>query len=95
MKTFLFPSFVEIEFLDGVMKNRIQCNWKIAVDNLYDWYHVKVSHGSALRVGLLSEEGMAPEHQMVILGEYGHGIGGPGISEEEQAEGDVAAGVHD
>ncbi len=80
--------------LDGVQKNRIKCNWKLAVDNLYDWYHVKVSHGSALRVGLLSEEGMAPEHQMVMLGEYGHGIGGPGISEEEQAEFDarMAAG---
>ena len=75
--------------LDGVQKNRIKCNWKLAVDNLYDWYHVKVSHGSALRVGLLSEEGMAPEHQMVILGEYGHGIGGPGITEEEQAEFDA------
>jgi phenylpropionate dioxygenase-like ring-hydroxylating dioxygenase large terminal subunit len=83
--------------LDGVQKNRIKCNWKLAVDNLYDWYHVKVSHGSALRVGLLSEEGMAPEHQMVILGEYGHGIGGPGITEEEQAEFDarMAAGDQD
>ena len=26
----------DIEFLDGVHKNRIQCNWKLAVDNLYD-----------------------------------------------------------
>ena len=87
----------KLQALDGVQKNRIKCNWKLAVDNLYDWYHVKVSHGSALRVGLLSEEGMAPEHQMVILGEYGHGIGGPGISEEEQAEFDarLAAGDKD
>ncbi len=72
--------------LDGVMKNRLKCNWKIAVDNLYDWYHVKVSHGTAMRVGFLSEASMAPNDQMVILGEYGHGIGGPGLSERQQAE---------
>lgn len=72
--------------LDGVVKNRLKCNWKLAVDNLYDWYHVKVSHGSALRVGMLTEESMAPDDQMVILGEYGHGIGGPGLSEAQFAE---------
>ena len=76
----------ELEVLEGVVKNRLKCNWKLAVDNLYDWYHVKVSHGSALRAGLLGEDSMAPASQMVILGEYGHGVGGPGITEEEQAE---------
>lgn len=76
----------DMEVLDGIQKNRIRCNWKLAVDNLYDWYHVKVSHGSALRVGVVSEEGMAPLEQMVILGEYGHGIGGPGISGERLAD---------
>ena len=43
----------DIEFLDGIHKNRLQCNWKLAVDNLYDWYHVKVSHGSAIKLGIL------------------------------------------
>jgi phenylpropionate dioxygenase-like ring-hydroxylating dioxygenase large terminal subunit len=78
-----------IEFLDGIHKNRVQCNWKIAVDNLYDWYHVNVSHGSAMKVGFLNEAAMAPMHQMVMLGEYGHGIGGPGITEAQQAEFDA------
>jgi 3-phenylpropionate/trans-cinnamate dioxygenase alpha subunit len=73
----------EIRFLDGVLKNRVRCNWKIAVDNLYDWYHVKVSHGASMKLGLFSEESMSPLEQMVILGEYGHGIGGPGISESD------------
>ncbi|MDA1074756.1 MAG: Rieske 2Fe-2S domain-containing protein [Proteobacteria bacterium] len=73
----------DIEVLDGVQKNRIKCNWKLAVDNLYDWYHVKVSHGSALRIGLLTEESMAPDGQMVMLGDYGHGIGGPGLSQAQ------------
>jgi 3-phenylpropionate/trans-cinnamate dioxygenase alpha subunit len=75
--------------VDGVVKNRIKCNWKLAVDNLYDWYHVKISHGSALRAGLLSDESMAPLEQMVILGDYGHGIGGPGLSEAQLAEFDA------
>jgi phenylpropionate dioxygenase-like ring-hydroxylating dioxygenase large terminal subunit len=79
----------DMQVVDGIQKNRLQCNWKLAVDNLYDWYHVKVSHSSALRVGLLQESGMAPDDQMVILGEYGHGIGGPGMSEEQLAEFDA------
>jgi len=76
----------DLEVLDGIHKNRLQCNWKLAVDNLYDWYHVKISHGSAIRVGFVEEAGMAPLNQMVILGEYGHGIGGPGVTEAELAE---------
>ncbi len=76
----------ELEVVDGIQKNRLQCNWKLAVDNLYDWYHVKITHGSAMRIGFLSEESMAPDSQMVILGEYGHGIGGPRVSHDELAE---------
>ena len=76
----------ELEVVEGIQKNRIRCNWKIAVDNLYDWYHVKVSHGTATRLGYVQEEVMAPLDQMVILGEYGHGIGGPGITEAQLAD---------
>ena len=45
----------DVVALDGVQKNVIDCNWKIAVDNLFDWYHVKVSHNSASRVGFLNQ----------------------------------------
>ena len=84
----------DIQFLDGVHKNRVQCNWKIAVDNLYDWYHTKVSHGTSFKLGIVNEETMAPNDQMVILGEFGHGIGGPGLTIEKQLEFDqrLAAG---
>ena len=75
----------DVEVVDGIQKNRVKCNWKLAVDNLFDWYHPKVSHGSAIRIGLLTVEGMSPQNQMVILGEYGHAIGGPGVSEAVQA----------
>lgn len=76
----------DIQFLDGIQKNRVKCNWKIATDNLYDWYHVKVSHGTSFKLGLVTEESMAPNDQMVILGALGHGIGGPGLTLEKQAE---------
>jgi phenylpropionate dioxygenase-like ring-hydroxylating dioxygenase large terminal subunit len=76
----------DIQFLDGIQKNRVKCNWKIATDNLYDWYHVKVSHGTGFKLGLVTEESMAPNDQMVILGELGHGIGGPGLTREKQTE---------
>ena len=44
----------ELVAVDGVQKNIIDCNWKIAVDNLYDWYHVNISHRSAIRVGFVA-----------------------------------------
>lgn len=73
----------ELEVVPGIVKNRLPCNWKLAVDNLYDWYHVKVSHGSSMRLNLLTDEGNSPQQQMVMLGEYGHGIGGPYITPEQ------------
>ena len=79
----LVASRGEVEFLDGVRKNRIKCNWKLAVDNLYDWYHVAVTHRSALAVGVLREEALRPMNQLVLLGDFGHGIGGPGLTEAE------------
>jgi phenylpropionate dioxygenase-like ring-hydroxylating dioxygenase large terminal subunit len=76
----------EIEVAEGVQKNVIDCNWKIAVDNLFDWYHVPFSHASANSAGFLDVARIQfPKTQMVMLGEYGHAIGGPGIPEEAQA----------
>lgn len=81
----------DMEVVDGIQKNRIQCNWKLAVDNLFDWYHPKVSHGSASRVGLINEDELRYMNQMVILGEFGHAIGGPAFDEETIAR--LAASV--
>ncbi len=76
----------ELVAVDGIQKNVIECNWKVAVDNLYDWYHVNFSHRSAIQVGFVGSSVMQPMQQMVMLGEYGHAISGPGISEAQQAE---------
>ena len=74
----------ELVAVDGIQKNIIECNWKIAVDNLYDWYHVNVTHRSAMKIGFVNPSVMQPMQQTVLLGEYGHAISGPGISEEQQ-----------
>lgn len=75
----------EVEVVEGVQKNVIDCNWKIAVDNLFDWYHVPYSHASANTAGFLDVARIQfPKSQMVMLGEYGHAIGGPVIPQETQ-----------
>src|SRR5262249_13337473 len=91
----------------GIQKFVIDCNWKIAVDNLFDWYHPQVTHTSAFRSGALGPEpprsggyeqidmsGVNMDSgagldvpvgiitaskfdQVVVIGDYGHGIGGP------------------
>src|SRR4029450_2542696 len=64
----------------------MQCNWKFAVDNLFDWYHPMLSHASAIQVGVLGppkrgggQPGPNPLAQvnLVMLGEFGHATAGP------------------
>ncbi len=77
----------EVEVVPGVQKNVVGCNWKIAVDNLFDWYHVPYSHASANTAGFVDiPRILHPKDQMVMLGEWGHAIGGPGIPAERQAQ---------
>ena len=88
----------DMEVVDGVQKYTIGCNWKLAVDNLFDYYHVEVSHGSALVVDFFrrkksqgangeerrnaAERGRNTNH-LVMRGEYGHAIGGPTYDPEQ------------
>jgi 3-phenylpropionate/trans-cinnamate dioxygenase alpha subunit len=93
----------------GIQKFVIDCNWKIAVDNLFDWYHPQITHASAMNPDVLgTDTGRAASEkidmtgvnmdngavldmsgvgivgtkfdQVVVLGEYGHAIGGPSTS---------------
>lgn len=98
----------DMEVVPGIQKFIIDCNWKFALDNLYDWYHPPVTHASAFAKGVLNADpassaasaesgddtdgsgqsdtdpgspvsgttGTNFEHS-VVLGEYGHAIGGP------------------
>lgn len=80
-------AYGDVEVVEGVQKNVIDCNWKIAVDNLFDWYHVPYSHASANSAGFLDIARIQhPKNQMVMLGEYGHAIGGPAVPKEMQAQ---------
>jgi phenylpropionate dioxygenase-like ring-hydroxylating dioxygenase large terminal subunit len=75
----------DMEVIDGVQKFTIGCNWKFAVDNLFDWYHPQVTHASSFLIGgLTPRKGDAPRRRdigvvenLVMLGEYGHAIAGP------------------
>jgi phenylpropionate dioxygenase-like ring-hydroxylating dioxygenase large terminal subunit len=78
-------AYGDVEVVDGVQKNIIDCNWKIAVDNLFDWYHVMYSHASAGASGFSDlARILQPNNQMVMLGEYGHAISGPGMPKDKQ-----------
>ncbi len=99
----------DLEVVPGIQKFVIPCNWKFAVDNLFDWYHPQITHMSANGLlGLLpAEDGKfidsggatTPDGKdidaaagqrtlamgsMVVIGEYGHAIGGPNRDGIEQ-----------
>jgi phenylpropionate dioxygenase-like ring-hydroxylating dioxygenase large terminal subunit len=72
----------------GVQKYIIPCNWKFAVDNVWDYYHGQVSHASADVSGYgnqkrkpLSGSGNF-RHHLCMLGEYGHIVSGPLLTDE-------------
>ena len=82
----------DLQIVDGVQKYTIGCNWKLAVDNLFDWYHVQVSHASSQMVNFTrprrataTRRPTFAEH-LVMLGEYGHAIGGPSYVAERDRE---------
>jgi len=73
----------------GVMKWTIECNWKFAADNVWDFYHVTLTHASAIMSGWVGGTNRSPQTpsilnapQIVVLGEYGHACGGPAFGEE-------------
>src|ERR1700722_989126 len=77
---------------EGVQKNVMGCNWKMAVDNLFDWYHPQLTHASAFMTRMaempppdpkLPRMTTPPNAQRVVLGEYGHAIGGPRMDEDD------------
>lgn len=78
--------------VEGIQKNIIGTNWKFAVDNLFDYYHAEISHASATMAGVMvdpqggpmsaeaREAILAPMTHRVVLGDYGHAIGGPRLT---------------
>ena len=90
----------DVVAVEGIQKNQIGCNWKLAVDNLFDFYHPQISHASSNMSGYAGgrRKGADPvaaeaaaeaqreasnqlKHR-VMLGDYGHAIGGPRLTPE-------------
>src|SRR5262245_9573650 len=82
----------------GIEKWTIDCNWKFAADNVWDYYHGGLTHASAMMAGWQGGRrtpqvappprpsgGKMP--QLIVLGEYGHAQGGPMATEETQRTG--------
>ena len=88
----------KVMVVDGVQKNQIGCNWKLAVDNLFDFYHPQISHASAFMSNFRKRsknerpEDSSHDHR-VVLGEYGHAIGGPRLSAERLEAMDIEEGL--
>ncbi|MFC5994345.1 Rieske 2Fe-2S domain-containing protein [Pseudonocardia hispaniensis] len=68
----------EMEVVPGIQKFVIPCNWKFAVDNLFDWYHPQITHLSALQAGLVPAPTDPRGRQMSATG-----VAGPDGSELE------------
>jgi 3-phenylpropionate/trans-cinnamate dioxygenase alpha subunit len=49
----IFNASGDLTVVPGIQKYVINCNWKFAVDNLFDYYHPQITHMSALEPGVL------------------------------------------
>lgn len=54
----------DMEVVPGVQKFVVKANWKLTVDNLFDWYHPQITHMSAVAAGFLP----APEAESLDKG---------------------------
>ena len=70
----------EMKIARGIQKYTIPCNWKFAVDNVWDFYHPAISHASQQMAGFSKirqpQKVVLTRPQQVMLGEYGHVVSG-------------------
>ena len=73
-----------IKVMGGVQKSILPCNWKLAADNVWDFYHPAITHASqtmaSWRPGPQLKQYEQPH--ITLLGEYGHVLSGPQYNEE-------------
>lgn len=70
-------NYGDIAVVPGVIRHRLKCNWKLAMENDQDYYHVGVTHASAFEAWQLPRAEVNKGYWDkntgdVILGEYGH-----------------------
>lgn len=87
----------EIVAINGVQKNQIRTNWKLAVDNLFDFYHATTTHASAIMVApqrpAKNKSATLQSQFRSILGDYGNAIGGPKLPLDVINNMDVQVGL--
>ncbi|MGE0059594.1 MAG: aromatic ring-hydroxylating dioxygenase subunit alpha [Dehalococcoidia bacterium] len=75
----------DLEVAGGIQKYVIPCNWKFAVDNVWDYYHSGITHASGMMAGWFQRPKGGPSiyelPHIAVLGEYGHVISGPANSD--------------
>jgi phenylpropionate dioxygenase-like ring-hydroxylating dioxygenase large terminal subunit len=87
----------ELRIVRGIQKYTIDCNWKFAADNVWDYYHAALTHASALisgwsfatgSAGRPSPRSLRPQAtpNRILFGEYGHAQGGPQVSDAALAD---------
>ena len=74
----------DIKILPGIQKYTIQCNWKLAADNVWDFYHASISHGSAFMARRQDQVNRYDQPHIVLLGEYGHALSGPEVTQDSR-----------
>ena len=74
----------DMQVVPGIQKYTIDCNWKLAVDNLFDWYHPFITHFSTIALGMFGEakaggalKDPLQQTHLISLGDYGHAMSGP------------------
>jgi phenylpropionate dioxygenase-like ring-hydroxylating dioxygenase large terminal subunit len=67
----------DLSIVEGVQKFRFRSNWKLAVDNVCDWYHATMTHASVWSSDYLKFQPTFLMDQRALLGEYGHALAGP------------------
>ena len=90
----------EMQVVGGVQKYTIPCNWKLAADNVWDYYHTTTTHASSIaarptgnRNGMstLQDPKRFTQPHVVVLGEYGHAISGYHVTPESDSLGAINA----
>src|SRR5262249_43384304 len=76
-----------IKIAGGIQKYTIGCNWKLAADNVWDWYHPAIAHASSsMASGNTRMIQQGPRPHLVTFGEYGHAFAGPELTEATAAQ---------
>jgi len=83
----------DIVIADGIQKYVIGCNWKLAADNVWDFYHPQITHASQTMANWTRNVPRSPTSaHIILLGEYGHALSGPQFNEENRAANEAISG---